>query len=292
MKTVSGKVTSTTPISLSNAAKSLTKFASSDHGASHAVSVYLHRAANSFNQLVKVHEKLNPNSLKKEHCTNDIKVEEICEVGLKVEDIVKNEDIPIGSLEIMKSKNLEKDENPKAGTRNKNEDIPNGSRENKKNKNLGKEENPKADNKIRNSESGKSNKNELKNEDVPSGSLENKKSKNLGKEKNPKADMSNKIKTEQLLDTGEGETEKSKKNELEFVEADSAVKMEPWFEEVKEDGAGDSEREMVKVVEELENKEEGRKKRKSMDTDAGDNTGSAEQNSKKKSKRRRIEGEK
>ncbi|KAH0713868.1 hypothetical protein KY285_008735 [Solanum tuberosum] len=233
MKRVSAKVESTIPISLSAAAKSLSKFAASDHEASHAVSLYLQGAADSFNKLVKIQQKL---SVKKEP---DVKVEEISEknnrdVGLKVESTVKNED------------------------------IPNGFRQNKKSKNLVKEENPEAEAKTKNSSK-------------------------IDKVKGHKL-----IKTEQKLDIGEEEMETSNKNELEFVKIDRELKLK----EVKEDGmtsrdnkkkkkkkkkkdsgAGDSEHEVGKV------QEDG----KSMDPDAG--SASAEQSSKKKSKKRRIEGD-
>ncbi|XP_015056903.1 protein PXR1-like [Solanum pennellii] len=105
MKRVSAKVESTIPISLSAAAKSLSKFAASDHEASHAVSLYLQSAADSFNRLVKIQQKL---SVKKEH---DVKVEEISE---------KNEDIPNGFRENKKSKNLVKEENSEAEPKTKN----------------------------------------------------------------------------------------------------------------------------------------------------------------------------
>lgn len=232
MKRVSAKVESTIPISLSAAAKSLSKFAASDHEASHAVSLYLQGAADSFNKLVKIQQKL---SVKKKP---DVKVEEISEknnrdVGLKVESTVKNED------------------------------IPNGFRQNKKSKNLVKEENPEAEAKTKNSSK-------------------------IDKVKGHKL-----IKTEQKLDIGEEEMETSNKNELEFVKIDRELKLK----EVKEDGmtsrdnkkkkkkkkkdsgAGDSEHEVGKV------QEDG----KSMDPDAG--SASAEQSSKKKSKKRRIEGD-
>ncbi|WMV56389.1 hypothetical protein MTR67_049774 [Solanum verrucosum] len=232
MKRVSAKVESTIPISLSAAAKSLSKFAASDHEASHAVSLYLQGAADSFNKLVKIQQKL---SVKKEP---HVKVEEISEknnrdVGLKVESTVKNED------------------------------IPNGFRQNKKSKNLVKEENPEAEAKTKNSSK-------------------------IDKVKGHKL-----IKTEQKLDIGEEEMETSNQNELEFVKIDRELKLK----EVKEDGmtsrdnkkkkkkkkkdsgAGDSEHEVGKV------QEDG----KSMDPDAG--SASAEQSSKKKSKKRRIEGD-
>nr|XP_009757923.1 PREDICTED: uncharacterized protein LOC104210674 [Nicotiana sylvestris] len=166
MKTISGKLTSTTPISLSQAAKSLSKFAASENGASHSVSIYIQRAADSFNQLVQLHEKLRPNSAKNEL---SIKVEEtserrkkIREVGLKAEDVVNNDDFPNESQKSRKSNSFDK------------------------------------------------------------------KSKKLDKDQKL-------IKTEHRLDISEGETAKSKKNELEFIKMDSYVKRESEFEEVKED---------------------------------------------------------
>ncbi|XP_055835669.1 uncharacterized protein LOC129904151 [Solanum dulcamara] len=254
MKTVSGKVKSTTPISLSDAAKSISKFAVSDHEASHAVSLYVQRAADSFNNLVKVHQKLSSNCVKKEYSNDDIEIsesrhhhEKIREVGLKVEDVVKNEDIPNGFRESKKSKNLVKEENAEADTRNKTKNSP-----------------------------------------------------KVDKVKHQKL-----IKTEQRLDIGEGETEKSNINELEFVQIDMELELKEVKEggmtsrdkkkmkKKKDRGVGDSEHEVGKVEEDLGKKaEEEGKKRKSMDPDAGENAGSTEQNSKKKSKKRRIEGEK
>lgn len=256
MKTVSGKVIYTTPISLSDAAKSLSKFAASDHEASHAVSLYLQRAADSFNHLVKVHQKLSSNSVKKEDFNDDVEISESRrdqkknrEVGLKVENVVKNED------------------------------IPNGSRESKKSKNLVKEENSEADTK------GNKTKNSSKIDKVKDQKL---------------------VKTEHRLDIGEGETEKSNKNELEFVKIDKELELKEVEEDgmtsrdkkkkkkkKKDRGVGDSGHEVGKVEENLGNKaEEEGKKGKSMDPDAGENAGSVEQRSKKKSKKRRIEGEK
>lgn len=286
MKTVSGKVTSTIPISLSAAAKSLSKFASSNHEASHAVSLYLQRAADSFNHLVKVHQILSPNNVKNEHSADDVKVEEISEskrhhmksreVGLEIENVVNNVDIPNGSLENKKSKHLGKSaKNDKA------------KKDKVKDQKLIKTE-QRAD--IGEGETVKSKKNE-----VEFGKIDKVKDKKL-------------IKTEKRVDIGEGEMEKSKKNELEFVKIDSSVKTELGFEEVKEDGVtskdkkkrkkknrgvSDSEQEVGKVEEDLVNKaEEEGKKRKNRDLDAGENAGSTEQSSKKKSKKRRIEGEK
>ncbi|KAK3012632.1 hypothetical protein RJ639_008588 [Escallonia herrerae] len=59
MKSISGRVTSSKPISLSKAAETLTNFASSDNGASQAVSTYLKRAAAEFTELAHFHKLLN-----------------------------------------------------------------------------------------------------------------------------------------------------------------------------------------------------------------------------------------
>ncbi|CAI9089322.1 OLC1v1023880C1 [Oldenlandia corymbosa var. corymbosa] len=58
MKTVTGKLVSTKPISLSNAAKYMSRFTSSENGASTAIAVYLHRTSEAFNGLVQFHKKL------------------------------------------------------------------------------------------------------------------------------------------------------------------------------------------------------------------------------------------
>ncbi|CAL5352882.1 unnamed protein product [Camellia sinensis] len=58
MKTISGNVTSTKPISLSKASKILSNFVTAETGASHAVSAYLKRASASFNELVQFHKEL------------------------------------------------------------------------------------------------------------------------------------------------------------------------------------------------------------------------------------------
>ncbi|KAL2927801.1 Signal recognition particle receptor FtsY [Bienertia sinuspersici] len=57
MKTVSGEVVSSTPVSVSKAAKILSNFASSDNGASPAFAAYLKRSSASFNELAQLHKK-------------------------------------------------------------------------------------------------------------------------------------------------------------------------------------------------------------------------------------------
>ncbi|KAK8598412.1 hypothetical protein V6N13_094383 [Hibiscus sabdariffa] len=58
MKTVTGKILSSTPISVSNAAKIITNFVATDNGASQAISAYLRRASSSFSELKQLHREL------------------------------------------------------------------------------------------------------------------------------------------------------------------------------------------------------------------------------------------
>lgn len=57
MKTVSGKVLSCKPVSISKAAKVLSKFVSTDNGASPAFAAYLRRASASFSELAQLHKE-------------------------------------------------------------------------------------------------------------------------------------------------------------------------------------------------------------------------------------------
>ncbi|GAB4824329.1 hypothetical protein Ancab_007217 [Ancistrocladus abbreviatus] len=58
MRTVSGTIVSSKPVSLSKAAKILSEFASFDNGASPAFAAYLKRSSASFNELVHLHKEL------------------------------------------------------------------------------------------------------------------------------------------------------------------------------------------------------------------------------------------
>ncbi|XWS71759.1 hypothetical protein CRYUN_Cryun03dG0166400 [Craigia yunnanensis] len=62
MKTVTGKILSSTPISVSNAAKIMANFATTDNGASQAVSAYLRRTSASFNELKQLHREFRKSS--------------------------------------------------------------------------------------------------------------------------------------------------------------------------------------------------------------------------------------
>ncbi|KAI3467923.1 hypothetical protein Pfo_024586 [Paulownia fortunei] len=57
MRKISGHVVSRKPVSLSRAAKLMSRFAAVDNGSSPTVSMYLQRAADAFNHLVEFHEK-------------------------------------------------------------------------------------------------------------------------------------------------------------------------------------------------------------------------------------------
>ena len=79
MKTISGKVVSSKPVSLSKAARILSKFASSDNGASPAFAAYLKRASASFHELVQLHKELkgsNPERKRKERPSDNAAVED------------------------------------------------------------------------------------------------------------------------------------------------------------------------------------------------------------------------
>lgn len=58
MKAVTGSVTSSRAISLSKAARVLSRFVSTENGASQAVSAYLKRASSSFDELIQFHKNL------------------------------------------------------------------------------------------------------------------------------------------------------------------------------------------------------------------------------------------
>nr|GME13279.1 nucleolar protein 58-like [Ipomoea batatas] len=96
MKTISGKVISTKPVSLSDAAVIISGFAATETGASDAVSVYIRRAADAFNQLVQFHHDLRyPNSgtkfLAKERVDYALKSSQNREIFVKQEESVKKE---------------------------------------------------------------------------------------------------------------------------------------------------------------------------------------------------------
>ncbi|KAL6505938.1 hypothetical protein OROHE_023317 [Orobanche hederae] len=62
MRKITGQLISSKPVSISRAAKLLTRFAAVDNGSSATVSLYLQRTADAFNQLVQFHSKHPKNS--------------------------------------------------------------------------------------------------------------------------------------------------------------------------------------------------------------------------------------
>ncbi|XP_022146269.1 nuclear speckle splicing regulatory protein 1 [Momordica charantia] len=67
MKTVTGRVISSKPISLSKAASTLSSFLSTDNGASPAFCAYLRRASASFNELKQLHKELKSSRSDRKH---------------------------------------------------------------------------------------------------------------------------------------------------------------------------------------------------------------------------------
>lgn len=90
-KTVTGKLVSTKPISLSNAAKYISRFTSENRGRSQAVSAYLQRASDSFNSLVQFQKKL-----KGSHSRREEQVSQLLELAAKVEALGTADENPPG----------------------------------------------------------------------------------------------------------------------------------------------------------------------------------------------------
>ncbi|XP_022986894.1 cylicin-1-like [Cucurbita maxima] len=67
MKTVTGSIVSSKPISISKAASTLSSFLSVDNGASKAICAYLRRASASFNELKQLHKELKSSRSDRKH---------------------------------------------------------------------------------------------------------------------------------------------------------------------------------------------------------------------------------
>ncbi|OAY45689.1 uncharacterized protein LOC110619639 [Manihot esculenta] len=65
MKTVTGKIVSSTPVPIYKASSILSNFASTETGASQAVSAYLRRATAAFDELSRLHPKPDRKKRKK-----------------------------------------------------------------------------------------------------------------------------------------------------------------------------------------------------------------------------------
>ncbi|XP_048136169.1 uncharacterized protein LOC115744839 [Rhodamnia argentea] len=83
MKTVSGHVISSKPISLPKAAKILSTFVTVENGASHAISAYLQRASTAFDELVQLHKELKAH--KSEHKSKHHKLDSAKELPQEFE---------------------------------------------------------------------------------------------------------------------------------------------------------------------------------------------------------------
>ncbi|XP_051138543.1 uncharacterized protein LOC127256531 [Andrographis paniculata] len=62
MRKISGEVLSSKPVSLSRAAKLISRFAAVDNGSTPAIFLYLERTSEAFNHLVQFHKKPSQNS--------------------------------------------------------------------------------------------------------------------------------------------------------------------------------------------------------------------------------------
>ncbi|CAH9103930.1 unnamed protein product [Cuscuta europaea] len=91
MKLISGRVTSSTVVSLSDAAAIMSGFAASETGASDAISVYVRRAADAFNQLAMFHNLYSLGPVGKEHPRDEYQLKSL---RSEAEEAVKSEECP------------------------------------------------------------------------------------------------------------------------------------------------------------------------------------------------------
>ncbi|KAL3530666.1 hypothetical protein ACH5RR_009988 [Cinchona calisaya] len=263
MKTVTGKVVSTKPISLSTAAKHLSRFTSLENTSSNAVRVYLTRASDAFNSLVQFHKDLRgPTSHRKR------KASEPLDSDVKIETLFTFDENPHGE-------NIKNEENK--GKRKKNREI---------------EVNNEGPFKVEQDgygvgleSKGKDEKNqkfEGKNEEKEDGVVEKrKKKKKRGKEK-----LKNEDEVVRMLDEGRDRIQQER------MEVDQGIG--------GVDGAGVKRKDKKKKKKKRRKKNEGEedgesfggekgKKRKSSEVDGGETHESAEKSGKKKRKRRKTE---
>ncbi|XP_015582489.2 nucleolar protein 58 [Ricinus communis] len=100
MKTVTGKIVSSNPVSISKAASILSMFVAAETGASQAVAAYLRRATTAFDELVRLHSKPN----RKKHKNQKPDASASVELPIKeVEKTVKDEGEMINEVKEEKS---------------------------------------------------------------------------------------------------------------------------------------------------------------------------------------------
>ncbi|CAJ1972873.1 unnamed protein product [Sphenostylis stenocarpa] len=102
MKTISGQCVSVKDVSLSKAAKILSKFVSADNGTSHIINAYLHRASASFSELNQIHKELKSSHSHKKHKRH--KRETGTDSGRVVENSIRsvdiNQELSLGHVEL------------------------------------------------------------------------------------------------------------------------------------------------------------------------------------------------
>ncbi|CAH9095345.1 unnamed protein product [Cuscuta epithymum] len=91
MKLISGRVISSRVVSLSDAATIISSFAASETGASDAISVYVRRAADAFNQLAMFHNLYSSGPVGKDHPRDENQLKSLRSVA---EEVVKSEECP------------------------------------------------------------------------------------------------------------------------------------------------------------------------------------------------------
>ncbi|KAG5004059.1 hypothetical protein JHK82_028076 [Glycine max] len=100
MKTISGHCVLVKDISVSKAAKILTKFVSADNGTSHVINAYLHRASASFNELKLLHKELRSSHSHEKHKrhTTENGNESGKVVGNSVQSVDINKELSLGHV--------------------------------------------------------------------------------------------------------------------------------------------------------------------------------------------------
>ncbi|KAG4983240.1 hypothetical protein JHK87_027989 [Glycine soja] len=100
MKTISGHCVLVKDISVSKAAKILTKFVSADNGTSHVINAYLHRASASFNELKLLHKELRSSHSHEKHKrhTTENGNESRKVVGNSVQSVDINKELSLGHV--------------------------------------------------------------------------------------------------------------------------------------------------------------------------------------------------
>ncbi|XP_024011920.1 nucleolar protein 58 [Eutrema salsugineum] len=131
MKTVTGRVVSAEPISLSKAATILSRFVTSENGASQDVSAYLRRAAAAFTESKSFHKEISSSSLKETKTRSNARNERNQTVEFEEPGRAKGNDDSVengGEIRFRKSEAVSEEESIKEGMKkkskkNKEEDV-------------------------------------------------------------------------------------------------------------------------------------------------------------------------